>query len=97
MAKRKTLTPRQIEEQAHQTRCRFNSGYHDAAQSVRMGWATAERNYGFGPVLKIECPADVLAQHFSKVYAAGWMAGYEDAQKGRDTSSSEHAWQNADI
>ncbi len=74
-------------------RVRFNWGYHDAAQAVREGWDSPERNYGFGSFLVLRTPQHVLERHPSPIYAAGWMAGYADAKAGRNTTSSDPAWE----
>lgn len=74
---------------------RFNHGYHDAAQAVREGWDNENHNYGFGSALSIKCPEHVLLRHFDATYAQGWFAGYCDAKDGKNTNSSELAWQQA--
>lgn len=82
-----------------ENRVRFNWGFHDAVQVVREGWQ--RKNYGFGPALKIESPEDVLARHFDRVYARGWIMGYYEAvgrqSGGADLNnmSSEVAWNDA--
>lgn len=73
-----------------ENRVRFNWGYHDAALVVEQNWQSS--NYGFGPTLKITCPADVLSQHFDPTYAQGWTRGYRDASNGIATDTSEPAW-----
>lgn len=75
-----------------ENRVRFNWGYHDAANAVKCGWNTAEKNFGFGSSLKITCVADVLEQHFGSSYAQGWQQGYFDAEDGTYDNSSEAAW-----
>lgn len=74
---------------------RFNWGYHDAAQVVREGWNTREKNFGFGPAIKINEAIDVSTYHPDESYAEGWMRGYRDALEGKDTTSSEQAWNDA--
>lgn len=76
-------------------RVRFNWGYHDAAQAFREGWGV-EKNFGFGPAIRILLPVDVLSQHPDGVYAEGWIRGYCDARDGKDTTSSESAWEEAE-
>jgi hypothetical protein len=84
-------------ERRFHNQCRFNGGYHDAALAVREGWATPERNYGFGDLLEIRCPEDVLAKHFDKYYAEGWTQGYRDAKAGIYTGNSQKAWESLGI
>lgn len=76
-------------------RVRFNWGYHDAALAVEQGWAVPAKNFGFGPAIKVETPADVLARHQSKDYARGWTAGYEAAMSGQYANDSTAAWDAA--
>lgn len=71
---------------------RFNWGYHDGADVVKRGADTRDRNYGFGPSIKIRAPWEVIEKHFDKMFAHGWTAGYYDAKEGRYTGSSNDAW-----
>ena len=71
---------------------RFGWGYHDAVQSVQEGWDNSNKNYGFGPAIKITCPNDVLVYHDDLVYAEGWIRGYYAAKDKQDTMDSERAW-----
>lgn len=84
-------TGRETMSQDSDTRVRFNSGYHDATQVVRMG---SEDNYGFGPAFTIRVPEDVLDQHPDRAYA-GWIYGYYEALGGGSTYTSEYAWASA--
>lgn len=78
-----------------ENRVRFNWGFHDAALAVRQGWANPERNFGFGPALKVAKPEDVQEQHYDKVWAAGWKFGYDQAKAGLETPTSQPAWEKA--
>lgn len=68
-----------------ENRVRFNWGYHDAANAVKNGWATTQRNFGFcnyGSLAGLKDIADILTRHHDKAYAQGWQAGYYDAEDG---------------
>ena len=74
-------------------RVRFNWGYHDAALAVEQHWDTWDRNFGFGPCIKVSCPADVLLHHFDRAFAHGWTLGYRDAKDGTYQGNSSAAWE----
>lgn len=59
-------------------RIRFNWGFHDGAANH------AGRSYTDA--------AEFARKHFDREYARGYLAGFEAAQRGESTESSEPAW-----
>jgi len=81
-------------EPKFENRVRFNWGYHDAANALKNGWGTPERNFGFSVSMGvINGPEDVLKYHFDKAYAQGWAKGYADYQSGIYAGNSQNAWE----
>lgn len=78
---------------------RFNWGYHDAVQAVRMGWTNAEHNFGFGPAFGKLTAENILEKHRDSIYARGWVYGYYEAigSNGAEGSckTSEFVWKAA--
>ena len=92
MASKKVAAPK------FNNRTRPNWGYQDATLAVEQGWACRENNFGFakGGLFACDCPEDVLAKHYDKQYAQGWIRGYRDAlATGSRPNSSEPAWLEA--
>lgn len=76
---RKHYVERERCEISDDDRINFNHGFHDAVHTVRRGWDTKKKNYGFGHMLTINCPDDVADTHYCKPYAVGWTYGYYEA------------------
>lgn len=72
----------------------FSSGYHDAANTVQNKWNNPENFWGFAKNIgeKIKDPADILDIHPNKIYAYGWLAGFNDMNLGEYKGNSEKAW-----
>ena len=69
----------------------FNCGYHDAANAVKRGYSSGGFDEKFHKGRTIT-PEIVLTEHFDRVYAQGWAAGYKDAKEGRYSGNSAIAW-----
>lgn len=91
---RKNVTPK------FDNQTRFNWGFHDATLAVEQGWAIPENNFGFahhGPLAGLRSTLDILARHFDRTYAEGWMAGYiaMETDETPRPNSSEPFWLEA--